>query len=328
MITISTTSPDKKGNMKRIVRGIVAFVSVIITTLLIASGAQAATADQSFVSNYVGSDRSNYLKDPNNGLTADQKAKYVTYLTVNEQMNSAAQAWADHLAAVDNRSLSPDPNVYRPEGSTIGISTAAYHSPNDRQAALDESLGKNGSVYIDPSWTTIGTGVAVAKSGAIYIVMDFAHVNPPAVVVAPPPVQAPPVAVPVPVAVQPDPVPAAPVEQAPAQADPAPAPAPAAPAQPAPAPVATEAPKPVVTPSPTPTATTTPSAMESASPSATASVSTNNGSMDAERTSENTAAALAKQPKQVIGFSAFGLLLLSGGGLSLTNRRRKAQAIT
>lgn len=298
--------------MNKIIRGSMAIIAVILSMLMLATGAQATTPGQQNAANYISSMRN---------------AAGLPSLNIDEQMNGSAQAWAENLASQDNRNLSGNPNMFQPSGTTGGVSITAYYSRNDPQAAMDGGWGTNAnnkSIINTASWNTVGTGIAVAKSGAVYIVADIVHVNPPVVYAAPLPAPAP-VAVPAPVAIpQPEPVPAAPVEQAPAaQAEPAPAPAPeiAAPAPEVPKP--TEAPKETATPVATPTAT--PTATESASESAIPSEPGKN--MDAMRTSDNESPVLGNEPKQALAFGLGGLLLISGGSLKFANRRQKATSI-
>lgn len=298
-------------NMLR--RGIVATISVVVTSVLIASGAQAATPEQKDISDFLSSTRNLAHQDS---------------LIINEQMNAAAQAWADHLAAVDGGGKPPlDPNMYQPPGSTVREPMTAYFSRNDIKSAEAKWATDNASTINNPAYNTVGTGFAVAKSGAIYLVADMVNVNPPAVMAppAPAPVQAP-IQVPAPVVIQqPEPVQAAPAEQAPAQADPAPAPDVPAPApeasKPTAAPTVQESAKPVVTPTATPTPTETASASESTN-------ATEPGkSVDAMRTSDNTAQTSGKGPKQAIGFGGGGLVLGAGALVAFGKPRRKETSI-
>lgn len=303
--------------MKRILRGITALTTVVLVTVMFASGAQAATSDQKAISDHIGSMRTDYAVN----LPAQDRGKYVTYLSVSESLNASAQAWANSLAAADTGHSSPDPAHYWPDGSPAYNSIVASWGANSLTAAMNKwDADAVTAASIDrPFYTTIGTGSAVGKSGAIYVVADFYAVPPPAVKVVPAPV----IAVPAPVAApQPEPVQAAPAQQAPAD----PAPAPAAPAVPATAP---EAPKPTVAPAAketakpvvTPTATATPSATASASASATATPESK--SVDAMRTSDNNSPVIGKEPKQAGAFGLGALLLISGGSMWFRNRSQK-----
>ena len=309
--------------MKSIVRGITALTTVVLATVMFASGAQAATPDQKAISDHIGSMRTDYAAN----LSAQDRANYVTYLSVSDQLTARAQAWANSLAAADTGHSSPDPAQYWPDGSPAYNSIVASWGANSLTAAMNKwDADAVTAAGIDrPLYTTIGTGSAVGKSGTIYVVADVYAVPPPAVKVVPAPV----VAVPAPVAIpQPEPVQAAPVEQAPA-VQPDPAPAPAAPVVPAPAP---EAPKPTEAPAlketqkPTAaaTATPTPTPSETASASASATATPESQSVSAMRTSENTSPLpISKETGQAIGLGG-GVPVFAGGlVLFLRNRPEK-----
>lgn len=306
-MTTTPSTKERKEPVKNILRkGIVSLTAVIITAVMLASGAQAATSEQKVVSDYVSSMRNEV------GLPS---------LRVDEQMTSAAQAWADHLAAVDSGHSSYDPNLYQPSGTMGANSVSARWSRNDAKAGMDTYwAGDAGTTSIidTPSWNTVGTGFAVAKSGAIYLVADMAYVKPAVVVAAPlpAPVQAPVVAAPAPVVIpQPEPVQAAPVGQATVQADPAPAPA---------ATNVPEAPKPTEAPKETATPTATATPTETASASASATASPDSKSMDSMRTSDNTSPfVISKETQQVIFLGGGGPVFAGGLLLVLRNRKEK-----
>lgn len=184
-------------------------------------------------------------------------------------LRNIAQAYANELARQDTGTAPSSSNPFpaTPAGYRGGIQIQGTQSKGDFTAITEGWKAKYSSVVLNPNYNYLGTGLARGKSGAVYIVANYAQVVPPAPVAAPlpAPAQAPvqaPINVPVPA-----PVPVVP-EPAPAVVEPAPAPKP----EPAPAPVvkkpADPAPAAIPTPTATATPTPTPSATASASPAA------------------------------------------------------------
>lgn len=293
--------------MKNILRkGLVALTAAMLFAMMFASGAQAATSDQNHDAGYINTMRNKV------GLPS---------LSINEEVNASAQAWANHLASVDSGTGAVNPTPATPAGFvSAGRLFATYPSnyPDGAMAVWKTKADDKATIY-DTTYNTVGTGQAVGKSGTVYIVADLEQINQPEVLTPlPAPAPAPVVAVPAPAVVQqPAPVQAPPVEQAPAES------APAAPVEPAPAP---EAPKPIATPAETvkPTATPTPSASASASESASPSEPAT--SMDATRTSDNKAIALNKGTVQAASLGGGGLVTALGGVLMYRNRKVKPLA--